>query len=987
VIDNTSSSDSATPSLWEWPVDPGRELWTGVLLPLLLAARARRVSRTPGLDVPGLEAWAAAHRVAIVDAEPLTATVDIAFAAARSWRGLEDQLTTPGSTAVVLLDAAPRGAAAGAIRAGIPGWAALPLPVHRVALLVPAERFLRLPEVRALFEAHGGTVLTPVPDGADAGATGAVDGAFAARVESAIAELRTHVEEQVVSIRRDQEALATQLADLRARLEEQTLDVSRAAVERTRLLRALADARAGNEVARAERDALRRVIDPIPDGAVVAPQPQLPPPPPLGPVTWPELPAPERSVQTTFTDSYGDLGDDLELALPRASDLRGVLVDEDGHPPGQPSIDVVICVHNALEDLRLCLWSLLHKSSRPFRLVLVDDGSDADTQRFLRAFAATNPAVTLVVNVEPPHGYTIAVNLGVRETTADYVVLLNSDTIVTFGWLERIVARGEAESEVGILGPLSNAASHQSVPALRADGGWATNPLPAWLTPDGMALAVSDAGARTHARLPFINGFCFVVKRAVIETVGEFDEEHFASGYCEENDYAQRARDAGFATEVVDDAYVFHAKSKSFGVEGRKVIAKRNYQIFLDKHGRDQMTQLIAGMEADPSLASTRAHVAAVISSPAAYSRVIAAEAGGPLSIAFILPGLGAGGSGGSHSIYQEVHGLRDLGVPARIALSAHAMDRARSVYDDADDVFLPFADDDELAEVTAGADVISATHNKSVAMLAALRTRRQDFLAAYYVQDYEPFFTQAESADVEEAIASYTAIDGMLLFAKTHWLGNVVARRHGLYVAKVEPSIDHEVYFPGPATTTDGRLRVSAMVRPRTPRRQPFSTVDVLERLAEAFPDHVDVRIFGCEDEALANVTRSSVLLGRNRGLLTRRDVADLLRETDVFLDMSMYQAFGRTALEAMACGATAVVPRIGGASEFARDGENALVVDTMNRDETLRAVASLVGDPDRLRALRESARRTAARYSSTRAALSEYVVFRDAYRHTLGR
>src|SRR4029077_12958784 len=104
----------------------------------------------------------------------------------------------------------------------------------------------------------------------------------------------------------------------------------------------------------------------------------------------------------------------------------------------------------------------------------------------------------------------------------------------------------------------------------------------------------------------------------------------------------------------------------------------------------------------------------------------------------------------------------------------------AAAAYEDFEQIFETFADEQELAELTADADVISATHHKSVALLAAIRTSRSDFLPAYYVQDYEPFFTAPYIA--QEAVASYTALPDMLLFAKSHWLCNVVAERHGLH-------------------------------------------------------------------------------------------------------------------------------------------------------------------------------------------------------------
>ena len=195
------------------------------------------------------------------------------------------------------------------------------------------------------------------------------------------------------------------------------------------------------------------------------------------------------------------------LALPQAADRRHVLVDRADQVLVSPSIDVVVCVHNALEDVRVCLWSLVAKSDRPFRLIVVNDGSDAATTAYLESVAATNPKVTLIHNAEPPHGYTIAANLGMREATADYVVVLNSDTIVTFGWLQRLVDSGESNDGIGILGPLSNAASHQSVPRLREGGSWATNPLPPWLTAGrdgvdrGARLAVRPAAPAVHQRL------------------------------------------------------------------------------------------------------------------------------------------------------------------------------------------------------------------------------------------------------------------------------------------------------------------------------------------------------------------------------------------------------------------------------------------------------------------------------------------------------
>jgi GT2 family glycosyltransferase len=704
----------------------------------------------------------------------------------------------------------------------------------------------------------------------------------------------------------------------------------------------------------------------------------------------------EREAWQTLLDQYlplveGALPGEQErdpLSLPCPLDLRGILRGEGvEQEPGEPSVDVVVCVHDALPEVRECLWSLLAKTDRPLRLIVVNDGSGEQTSRFLRAFADRHPMVTLIQREQPPHGYTLAANRGIEASQSDYVVLLNSDTVLTPGWLGRIVACGESHAEMGILGPLSNAASHQSVPTVREGSRWAENPLPSWMTTDAMGAVVAQIAAHAAPPLPFLNGFCYTIKRGVIKSVGLLDEERFAAGYCEENDYSLRAREAGFELAVVDDAYVHHAKSRSYGAEGRTRLAQANYETFLEKHGREQVQAQVARMEADESLAPVRAAVAERIANPRATAELLSSPAGKPLSVAFLLPGLAHGGSGGSHSLYQETRALRGLGVPARIMLPRWDGERARGVYEDFEEVFETFADEQELAERTADADVISATHHKSVALLGAIRERRSDFLAAYYVQDYEPFFTAPYIA--QEAVASYTALPDMLLFAKSHWLCNVVAERHGLFVAKVEPSIDRELFnADARQVRADGPLRVVAMVRPRTARRQPLATIAVLEELLELHGGEVQVSTFGCYADELREIHPGAErVLERHRGLLSRSEVAELLRESDVFLDMSVYQAFGRTALEAMACGATAVVPAMGGVWEFVEPGENALAVDTLGPTGAVEALSGLLRDRELLERLQGKALATAGRYSAIRAALSEYVLFERAHGERFGK
>ncbi len=353
--------------------------------------------------------------------------------------------------------------------------------------------------------------------------------------------------------------------------------------------------------------------------------------------------------------------------------------------------------------------------------------------------------------------------------------------------------------------------------------------------------------------------------------------------------------------------------------------------------------------------------------------------------VLFILPV--SGGSGGAHSVMQEADAMRAIGIDARIAANGGNAAQLRHVYGDLHGIganIVAYEGSRGLAAIldTIAPDVAIATTNQSVHILAAaLKSSTSTTRAAYYVQDYEPLFYPPDSGEWAAAYASYTAIPGMLLFAKTRWLQEIVVANHGGAVAKVEPSIDHAVFHPalGRLSQPANFLSVVAMIRPGTPRRAPGRTARTLDWITAEFGDRVRCASFGCSDEELHDHGLASE--GReNLGVLSRREVGDLFRRTDLFLDLSDYQAFGRTSVEAMSCGAMVVVPAHGGAGEFARDRRNAFIVDVRREAAIRDAVRSAMAmSPAERRTMALRAIETGYRYTTERAAVSEIAALFD--------
>ncbi|WP_294532349.1 rhamnan synthesis F family protein [uncultured Rhodoblastus sp.] len=298
---------------------------------------------------------------------------------------------------------------------------------------------------------------------------------------------------------------------------------------------------------------------------------------------------------------------------------------------GNLELDVVVCVYNALEDVKLCLTSVAAALDQRGRIIIVDDASGDETAAYLQNFAAQTGATLL--RHEERTGYTIAVNDGIRAGEARNVLLLNSDTIVPAGALNKLSDALDRDPLLGIVGPLSNAASAQSVPSAAGSGSQtAINPVPPEMTIADMDLFFERHWDGVLIRTPLVHGFCFCVKRAVFELIGSFDEELFPRGYGEENDFCFRAADAGFDLAVLASTYIFHAKSKSYGDQERTELMHEGMRVLVRKYGKPRISRSVATMNAQPGLERARNLVAPLFeakvpAAPRARGRLFVAPA------------------------------------------------------------------------------------------------------------------------------------------------------------------------------------------------------------------------------------------------------------------------------------------------------------------------------------------------------------------------
>jgi glycosyltransferase involved in cell wall biosynthesis len=211
---------------------------------------------------------------------------------------------------------------------------------------------------------------------------------------------------------------------------------------------------------------------------------------------------------------------------------------------------VCIPVFGALDLFDACLASVLDHTDPAVPILIADDATPGD--------GVAERLAELDVPHEVEHlrqpsnlGFVTNVNAAFRALAPADVAVVNSDCVVTAGWLDGLRAAATGDSRVATVSSLADQATIASVPA------------PTNADPDAVAASVRAGSLRLHPRIPSAIGHCFYVTRAALELVGDLDPA-FSPGYGEEVDFSQRCLLHGLIHVLADDVWVRHSGGGSF---------------------------------------------------------------------------------------------------------------------------------------------------------------------------------------------------------------------------------------------------------------------------------------------------------------------------------------------------------------------------------------------------------------------------------------
>ncbi len=237
---------------------------------------------------------------------------------------------------------------------------------------------------------------------------------------------------------------------------------------------------------------------------------------------------------------------------------------------------IILLTHNQLDCTKLCIESIRKFTPKgQYEIIVVDNNSTDGTIEYLKS----QDNLRVIYN-DYNAGFPKGCNQGIEIAKGDSILLLNNDTIVTPNWLNNLDKALYSNEDIGVVGAISNSCSN----------GQAINVI--YQNIDEMIdfanLINMQEPTDKYELKQYLVGFCYLVKKSVIDKVGLLDER-FTPGNFEDNDLSLRILLEGYKLLLCKNVFIHHFGSTSFrsNMESYINIYNTNKNKFDDKWGKE----------------------------------------------------------------------------------------------------------------------------------------------------------------------------------------------------------------------------------------------------------------------------------------------------------------------------------------------------------------------------------------------------------------
>lgn len=247
-----------------------------------------------------------------------------------------------------------------------------------------------------------------------------------------------------------------------------------------------------------------------------------------------------------------------------------------------PLVNIIILNWNGSKDTSELLDSLYKITYDNCKIIIVDNNSKPDD---IETLMKNHGNKVHIIQCRENCGFSGGNNIGIQyalDKNADFILLLNNDTIVEKNFLEPLIEKFLMTKNLGIVGPKIK---YYHFP----DRIWSMGGTISKIRSSGFALSDKLETTVTNAdkEVSFISGCCMLVKNEVFNSIGLFDENFFL--YLEDTDFCYRLKNAGFKIFVVPESIIYHKVGQStiknmkilplyYTTRNRLYFAKKNFR-------------------------------------------------------------------------------------------------------------------------------------------------------------------------------------------------------------------------------------------------------------------------------------------------------------------------------------------------------------------------------------------------------------------------
>lgn len=240
----------------------------------------------------------------------------------------------------------------------------------------------------------------------------------------------------------------------------------------------------------------------------------------------------------------------------------------------QPLVYIILLNFNGYKDTIECVNSLEKVEYGNFEVIIVDNCSTDDSEKILRDQLPGYKVIQTHNNL----GFAGGNNIGIKyalDSGAEYICLLNNDTIVEKDFLNHLVETAESDNNIGITSGIINYFENKNETWF--SGGYISNIK-------GKGIHKINKPQELQTEATFITGCLQLISRKVFKDVGLLPEDYFL--YYEDLDFCQSVLNAGYKLVVNSNSYIYHKAGGTAPYTSPLSIyySNRNRYIFIKKY-------------------------------------------------------------------------------------------------------------------------------------------------------------------------------------------------------------------------------------------------------------------------------------------------------------------------------------------------------------------------------------------------------------------